>query len=332
MKKKYLAYILLLTGMIGWLAGLWRAAEFFREQPAESLRYSAQPISAGQVETVMLWAAERGNAPEYLLWEQLSGQRLAHQGGVTLFRCWGDASLLFPVEFLTGYFPLAGEEKGCAISAGLAEKVFGSSDIVGLTVEYGEEKLLVRGVFAGDELMCIRADGKDTAEFPALELRFPSGTSREEKVRFLEYSGLPAATEVYFYGEKDTLLLLVCLLPLLPAVVCGAGWLRRVWKKGKKLYWMLGGAVVCLLLLAGFGAMLLNRDFWMPTQMSNFEGWGKLWATFGEEFCLPFLPLPSLRDQLWRIGFWQVAGSMLAATGAVTAGVVLRRRGSCRSH
>lgn len=68
---------------------------------------------------------------------------------------YGSPTLCFPSAYLYGSAPGVGQWDGCAISAGLADALFGSREVTGLELMVNGEKRRVTGVVEGKECFLI---------------------------------------------------------------------------------------------------------------------------------------------------------------------------------
>lgn len=292
----------------GWLllvvslwAGFGAADRLAAGYAAPSVRF-AQPVPWREARR--LWAgAGEGSAPQTAaegetalppaladpairptFWQEELGTASGPRGGTEAAAVWvlGDAALAWPVRCLTGGMPGLYDEAGCAVSAGLAEALFGSREVVGCTVEWQGRACPVRGVFAGAEPRLVAA-ARPGQSFAAAELAGLEDVPDTEQaaLRWAAGAGLGVS-----------------------AVVCGPGLAAL----GELLAFLpLAAALGRLALAAGRG---LRR---CPPPTPQLAGWGLAFAAAGG---LPLLAarLPGwLRPGRWSdTAFWRALLARLA--------------------
>ena len=109
-------------------------------------------------------------------------------------------TLCFPAACLYGSAPGAGQWDGCAVSAGLADALFGSREVTGLELMVKGEKRRVTGVVEGKEcfLICPDVTASD-AGYTAASLEIENGNNPRGTIQnLLQSAGL---------SEDDTELL-----------------------------------------------------------------------------------------------------------------------------
>ena len=127
------------------------------------LRFAA-PLTAAQAEALRQAAGDAGI--DLTLWREDAASLTAPSGRTAPARmvCTGGSpALCFPARYLSGTAPGAGQQDGCAVSAALADALFGSRQVAGLTLEADGRVRRITGVFAGSEplLLCPAADPPD---------------------------------------------------------------------------------------------------------------------------------------------------------------------------
>lgn len=295
----------------GWLllavslwAGFGAADRLAKGYAAPSVRF-AQPVPWREARR--LWAgAGEGSAPQTAaegetalppaladptirptFWQEEPGTVSGPWGETEAAAVWvlGDTALAWPVRCLTGGMPGPYDEAGCAVSAGLAEALFGSREVVGCTVEWQGQACPVRGVFAGAEPRLVAA-ARPGQSFAAAEL---AGLAELEKTPDTEQAALRWAAGAGLAVN---------------AVVCGPGLAAL----GELLAFLpLAAALGRLALAAGRG---LRR---CPPPIPQLAGWGLAFAAAGG---LPLLAarLPGwLRPGRWSdTAFWRAVLARLA--------------------
>ena len=120
------------------------------------LRFAA-PLTAAQAEALRQTAGDAGI--DLALWREDAASLTAPSGRTApapMVCTGGSPALCFPARYLSGTAPGAGQQDGCAVSAALADALFGSRQVTGLTLEADGRVRRITGVFAGSEplLLC----------------------------------------------------------------------------------------------------------------------------------------------------------------------------------
>ena len=102
----------------------------------------------------------------------------------------GDAAIVFPAVYIQGSAPGAVDVNGCAVSESIALDLFGSTDIVGQTLQIGDRNVQIRGVFQGQTNLAITA-AQESDMLKNVELvGSPGGDLREMAVDYVTAAGL----------------------------------------------------------------------------------------------------------------------------------------------
>jgi len=209
----------------------------------------------------------------------------------------GNAHLVWNAEYIAGSAPSSLDSNGIAISKALAHSLWGSIDIIGLSVNINGETRTVRGVFSGNtELALLPFHINDTTQhWTGVEL-YGSGTTFLDAENFAIASGLGRPDYVLTGGVAafaGFLAVLPLLFPAIYALVLIIKFVRRYYSK-----WGVPLLFVTLMVFAIFLPSLLNvlPDWLIPTRWSDFSFWSLLFnqaeAGFREFLSVP----PRLRD------------------------------------
>ena len=218
----------------------------------------------------------------------------------------GDASLVWQLEFITGTAPSSIDNNGIALSEQLAHNLWGSTDIVGMSLYVDGEWRTVRGVFRGIlDLALISFHIEDTSQnFTAVELWAGydrGGITRNEAEDFARASGLGQPNYI-LTGSAISLARFMSVLPL----VIPIGYAFALIIKWLKKYYPMTVAPLffgIIILFAILLPTLLNQiPAWLiPTRWSDFSFWGDL-VTQANSSLREFLSVnPVLRDVELRI-------------------------------
>lgn len=186
----------------------------------------------------------------------------------------GNAEDCLPVPYCQGGAPgVAG--KGCALSEGLAQSLFGSTDIVGEKVSAQKQVYTITGVFtAEDEVLLFPSREQLTCG----ELRGVSwDTPKAEVETWCSAAGLGAPQCIVYGPQKIWILSLLCGLPLVAVgiIMCGSAlrW-SCSWPKGIRALTWVALAVLAALLFPG--ALEALPGWLIPGRWSNFDFWRDL--------------------------------------------------------
>lgn len=273
-----------------------------------SLRWR-QPIDAETAE------AAREKQPGITFWcEETAALAVPwRQAEAVVLYYWGDASLVWGADCLSGGMPAPLDAGGCAVSTALAWQLFGSEDAVGLTLSRENTEYTVRGVFESEKPIALLP--KADAAFTAAELSLAEDTGGDPAAwvdACLVKSGLPEPDWRLYTALPAALARGLAWLPLaFGAAVLAAALMRRA----ARLSFPARDAVFFALL--GAAALALPAFFsvwpsWLtPSRWSDFSWWSQ---TAGElaEMGEAFLTAPGAgRDLAIKTGLLGQAGLAL---------------------
>lgn len=273
-----------------------------------------------------------GELPSFVLWtshyEQiLYGDFYPNPVNGEVFEYYGDISRLQLCRFRYGYWP--GDEKGCVIDEGTAHALWGSSDVLGQTIQWNERTWYVCGVVEGmDGLAFFPAEEMEERMFQGLWLNLSEeqgGTYAAEQI--LQKYQLPV-------GDMTDLGLYVWLsqiLAALPAFLLWAWTLmciaRRLWKL--RYTWLLFLMSVPLM-FAGTAAISWTVGFpwnvparFLPTRWSD----GSFWSSLCTQVRDGVLTIFRMPPAAWERTFWItfLLGGILSVLTILFLWLVVRR-------
>ena len=307
------------------------------------LRFAA-PLTAAQAEALRQAAGDAGI--DLALWREDAASLTAPSGRTAPARmvCTdGSPALCFPARYLSGTAPGAGQQDGCAVSAALADALFGSRQVTGLTLEADGRVRRITGVFAGSEplLLCPSADPPAGGYTAASLAGVPAGDPRGAAGRLVQSAGLAAGDGVTLLpcGTLRGALALLAGLPLLAAAAALAWQLWRSLPLRGGGRWAAGLGLAAAAALA-LPALLAALPRWLiPSRWADLSFWGGLAETLGQSL-LAFVSLPdTARDRRLGILILAAAGCLAAmAAGALLlslaggrhADAPAKRRGAAR--
>lgn len=214
---------------------------------------------------------------------------------------YGSPTLCFPAHYLYGSAPGAGQLDGCAISAGLADALFGSREVIGLELVMKGETSHVTGVVEGEECFLICPEGTAVdAGYTAASLELKNGNDPRGTIQnLLQSAGL---------SESDTILLptgtlrqivnAVAWIPLIFAALILAHQMWRLLPLGK-IGRQAAGFALLLLAAMALPELLAALPRWLiPSRWSDMEFWIDL-KNLTQQSLMAFVSLTdAIRDHL----------------------------------
>jgi len=291
-----------------------------------SLRYST-PISGQTAHSALQYAAQNNNQNSFwpTFWHQctntLSTATRTAQASTISFL--GDAMLVWHAQYLVGNAPSAIDGYGIAISEGLAHRLWGSINIIGMHVYVNGTTRIVRGVFEGNmELALLPFHLEDTSQsFTAVELAGGGANpTRGSAESFAVTSGLGRPDYILMSGPMS----LARFMAIFPLFIPIAYALTLLLRFIKKHYPMAGTPVFfagIILLAIVLPIMLDAVPVWLiPTHWSDFAFWSTL-IELARSSLREFLSADSmLRDVELQIHLLRQTGIFILA---VCSGIIV---------
>ena len=211
----------------------------------------------------------------------------------------GDAGLVWPAEYILGSAPSSVDSNGITVSEALAHRLWGSTDIVGMTVYVNNTPRIIRGVFKGDaELALLSFHIEDTLQsWTVVELTggIPHPT-RNDAESFALASGLGRPDYILMGGPMA----IAYIMSIFPFLMLVAYTLVLLIRFVKKYYNAAGAAIIItgLILCAVLLPLLLNNlpPWLIPTHWSDFSFWSTLFQQANNSLREFFSANPLLRD------------------------------------
>lgn len=272
-----------------------------------SLRYSA-PINGQAAYAARQYSiTQSGNSPFWpVFWKEYTAS--VSGGFVTIYTdCIafsGDASLVWPAEYVSGAAPNVIDGAGCAVSEALAWRIWGSIDVLGMTLQADGDDRVVRGVFKGEnELALISYRDEDAVQsWNAVDLTGgPDDAVRSDAESFAQASGLGKPDSILMTGPS-IIARAMAVLPLLIlacyAMALIAGLIRKRFPAARKPVFY-----ICIILFAVIVPVILGAlPAWaIPTRWSDFSFWSSLIKRGANGLREFFSAAPRLRDAELRV-------------------------------
>lgn len=273
----------------------------------------AEPLAAAQAQALEQAAAQQG--VDLALWREEDARLttpLGRSAGVRLVYTTGSPALCFPVEYVRGTAPGAAQADGCAVSTALADALFGSRDVTGLTLDLPGGARTITGVLQGEAPLALCPAGSGAGWTGAELGRVPSGDPRGAARQLLQSAGLGQGAQYLPYG---TLKGVLAALGWLPAAAAALLLAVRLWqslplRRGGRA---LAGFALALALALALPALLGALPRWLiPGRWADAAFWRGLGDTLAETLNT-FLHLPgTARDGL-------LARTLLGAAACLAA-------------
>ena len=215
----------------------------------------------------------------------------------------GDATLVWPAQYLIGVAPGVTDGVGCAVSASLAWELWGGVDVVGKSVEVDDETRIVRGVFEGEnQLALLSIRDEDTSRsFTAVELSLgPDDPTRDDVRSFATSAGLGSPNNILI-GTPVSLAFALAAVPIIIIAIYVLALCIARLKVRPAAMWgiLLFAFIVFAFTLPGLLDMLPG---WMiPTRWSDFSFWGGLTSQVGDNLREYLIVAPKLRDVEYKV-------------------------------
>jgi len=291
-----------------------------RRYQSVSLRYDT-PFSGRAAYQARQYAVKQEGENGYWLtfWHETKAEFAAEYRKVTadciLYS--GDASLVWPAEYISGEAPGVTDGAGCAVSSSLAWELWGGTDVVGKSAEVDGATRTVRGVFRSDmplALLSVR-DEDTNRSFTAVELTGgPSSPGRSDAESFIMAAGL---------GRPDGILTGTAAFPAevmaaLPLLILATYGLALCIGRLKKHPAVLRGAI--FIALIGFSVLLPGileslPDWIIPTRWSDFSFWGNRAGLIGADLREYLSVKPMMRDVEYKLKMLKQIGLAFLSSG-----------------
>lgn len=276
-----------------------------------------------------------GNQPEVTLWQVYSEQEIIASDKkkmtVNVIAAFGDCEDIVSSILIAGAFPARSDESGCAVSAGLAFSLWGSTNVIGLPIKVEGKQFYVRGIFEEEEpRLFLQAQAESEERLSNMQLTFTGSGTGERAKQYLSSAGFPE-------GMILDLTLFAWVLNIifrLPAIILALGILGRVIRHGKRLWRY--SILFTIYLFTAFGILAglwfcmdlpkIPSDF-IPTMWSDFEFWGNLFEEQGKNLTAWMSTASTFRDiELWIAAFMAVVFSVCASAFAAAAAMLVSIR------
>ena len=223
----------------------------------------------------------------------------------------GNASLVWPATYIKGAAPGVTDSDGCAVSETLAWRLWGSIDVIGMTMLADGERRVVRGVFKGEhELALISFRDEDkTQSWSAVELTGgPADAVRNDAMSYTNAAGLGKPDSILMRGTSS-ISGAMSILPLIILAVYGLSliisFVRRRFPMARKPVFFIALIAFAVALPVMLGAL----PAWsVPTRWSDFSFWASLMEQASSGLREFLKAAPSLRDVELRMLFLKQTG------------------------
>lgn len=292
-----------------------------------SLRYTS-PLTERQVLKALAFASSDSNKEKVFptFWLQQIGIAKAENSSFQVINIayHGDGKLVYNANFISGFYPGSNDIGGCAVSDTLAWNLWGSLDVNGQTLLFGEQSYTVRGVFHDDKDIILTGTAAN-AGFTAVELYGEHDSdARQAADMFAISSGLGLPNHIADGAAIVTLARMACFFPILITVII---LLMMLWKTSRSfnkttqhIIWFSLALIAALLL----PYWLENIPQWMiPSMWSDFSFWGSLLQTIKFRIEEWFLIVPTVKEvHIKFLMLYQV--SIIFIETSITSALVIK--------
>lgn len=191
----------------------------------------------------------------------------------------GDVSVVRPLNILCGTSPGATDNVGCMVSSGLAHKIFGGTDIIGMNIDINGYSYKIRGVFKEDDILVLASiiDEDTSHSYSAVELS--SGLQHPY------YGDIETYMHTIGLGKPTGILMgsptfIAEIFTILPIIILAVYWLLLLIQQLKKYSSIIKNSLFFIVLLIFTMILPVLLDLlpgWMiPTHWSNFSYWSNI--------------------------------------------------------
>ena len=220
-KKRYLIFLVLsCAATFLFCAALGQYEQFSLQAESVHVRVKEPVLTIESIKVNLHNSLKYGGeVTDAAIWNETENQTvtgiLNRTSALRVLTVYGDPALLYHAAFVTGAYPLHGDEIGCALDEQAAYLLFGSLDAVGNTLHYEGNAYLVRGVFSGmGGVMVVQSDTKSVRTFQAASFRVSKDANGKEAVSTFLYGSLGAGDVII---DMPFIAKLIKALSLLPA-------------------------------------------------------------------------------------------------------------------
>lgn len=217
--------------------------------------------------------------------QEIKSKDLGRKAVLPLLLYHGNPRLLLPERLLLGKLPSEGETSGCAIDEAVADRLWGSANVVGETLVFQKKEYTVLGVLKGKGGAVLLPAAAGEARFVNLSLDVSdSSNPRRSAQSFVARHALEQPDAVISSAALPAFARFFILLPAILGALCLL-WvlLREVWEiRGQPV--LFGLYLAGIVLIAALGVLLggFNLSFpqnLVPTRWSDFSFWQRTLST-----------------------------------------------------
>lgn len=303
-KKLIWKLIILIFGIIFWIASIMNQAYISDYHGAVSVRYKEPILTAQEIDNIIrdMISKEDNNIPEVTLWQRdediiLTNEVRNTSVSIGLITVAGDMTKVYPDSMLYGGYLSRGDDTGCVIDRNTAYKLFHTENAVGLTISLNNKDFTVSGIMQGigsntmivqeEQQAILRNEG---IKYSCMELSFSDTEDAKYLAEnFIHTNGLGTPTayiDGYGYQKLSNLLIH---LPLWFSVILLILYLARRVNKLKASRVLFVSGWLGIILLSAILIRITKVHFYysssmLPTLWSDFDFWGTRWKLFINSF------------------------------------------------
>lgn len=295
--KRIIPYVLLVfITLFAWSICLTNAQKIQVLENVVELRYGTEKLSAEHISTLQKGESESSEkiVKNFIAWEQspkadVRNKELGKSVTGEVIKVYGSLSILFPVEKLQGQTLYEGDKEGTIISEGVAYSLWGSTDVVGQSLEVEGKTYIVRGVLKEKNNTIITQADRENKEtkLSALRVQLVDKENVADAMSTLQIKyNLPEGV----LNNLSLTSILLSGLVLLPGYLLGFYGLIKLYKfiYSTHRYWV--SAIILSIIALGLTWITVEMmqfinyipSYIIPNKWSDFTFWSKLLEGFIE--------------------------------------------------
>jgi hypothetical protein len=296
-KKLIGKLIILIVGIVFWIAAIMNQTYISDYHGAVSIRYKEPILTAQEIDNITrgMISREDNNIPEVTLWQRdediiITNEVRNTSVSIGLITVAGDMTKVYPDSMLYGGYLSKVDYNGCVIDRNTAYQLFNTENAVGLTISLNNNDYTVSGIMqgTGSNTMIVQEEKQvvsktEGIKYSCMELVF-SDTENAKYLaeNFINTYGLGTPTayiDGYRYQKISYLLIHIPLW--FSALLLIIYFARRVnTLKASQVLFMSGWFGI--ILLSAILIRITNVHFYysssmLPTRWSDFDFWGDQW-------------------------------------------------------
>ncbi len=284
--------VILLTGVLFMFLSIQQYSYVKQQENQIRVRFDRTAMNAEQLDSYYrqqkdMESDSRKNtveSPDVTLWNRLpvpvslESEEVFQADGFTMIEGYGDLGRIMPGRLVEGVYPPKGDIDGCAISTAGARAVFGSSDVIGMTVTAGEGEYRIRGIADSDDSL-LWVQNPEAEGFSNIEMYYSMRMPVSSAEEWLAQRGLESPAAVLPGSVYVSFNRLFMLLPLWAVFLYLSGAarykIRLIPQKYRRiLFTSVWYVILAILVILGIKYSFRFSLDYIPKQWSDFSFYG----------------------------------------------------------